>query len=111
MRKVTFDILWEIFRYNSEGNPLKNYFNDFLKWSKEEGHYYWMQDAQALTGCGDLGIERVLGRAPFISDPVEGDILYLRDNLRETWLEYINGSDIIREEILRKYDNLADPRF
>jgi len=127
MREITFEMLVGI-KIDENKNPLPPLSGPFISWAKTEGGCWWWIRNGARE-CLDAGmiISRRFGNPegikmeqifisefPFVcyTDLSKDFKTRLRfatfqDLLREEWLNFINGDDMIREGLLTDYDILT----
>ena len=121
-RKITFRMLAEI-KANGNKNPLYPFSETFINWAETKGGCWWWirNGAIECLGAGMIisrrfegpeGIQLFISEFPFsrfFDFPVTliKTCCIFQDLLREEWLNYINGDDMIREGLLTDYDILT----
>jgi hypothetical protein len=120
MKEITFGMLVGI-KIDRNKNPLLPLSDSFINWAKTEGGcWWWIKDG--ARECLDVGItvyrcfgspEGIKKEQIFISEfPFANYLNYstilrktysiFQDLLIEEWLNFINGDDMIREELLTR---------
>lgn len=127
MREITFEMLFEI-KINGNKNPLPPLSGHFINWAETEGGcWWWIRNGARECLSAGMIISRRFGNPEgikkeqiFISEFPFTRYLDLpkdfktrlrfatfQDLLREEWLNFINGDDMIREGLLTDYDILT----